>query len=41
MRRWACYAIFTGSTYTAAQQTRVGNGAMLTGPSDAADLDTR
>ena len=37
--RWAAYSIFTGSTYTAAQQIAWA-GAMLTGPSDAADLDT-
>ena len=37
--RWACYSIFTGTTYTAAQQIAWA-GAMLTGPSDAADLDT-
>ena len=37
--RWAAYAVFTGSTYTAAQQIAWA-GAMLTGPSDAADLDT-
>ena len=29
--RWACYAIFTGSTYTAAQQLAWAT-AMLTGP---------
>ena len=37
--RWACYSIFTGTTYTAAQQIAWA-GAMLAGPSDAADLDT-
>ena len=37
--RWALYAVFTGSTYTAAQQIAWA-GAMLTGPSDATDLDT-
>ena len=37
--RWACYAIFTGSTYTAAQQIAWAT-AMLTGPSDATDRDT-
>ena len=37
--RWAAFSIFTGSTYTAAQQIAWA-GAMLTGPSDAADLDT-
>ena len=36
--RWACYSIFTGTTYTAAQQIAWA-GAMLDGPSDAADLD--
>ena len=37
--RWACYSIFTGGTYTAAQQIAWAT-AMLAGPSDAADLDT-
>ena len=37
--RWAAYAIFTATTWTAAQQLAWA-GAMLTGPSDAADLDT-
>ena len=37
--RWAAYAVFTGSTYTAAQQIAWAT-AMLTGPSDAATLDT-
>ena len=37
--RWAAYSIFTGDTYTAAQQIAWAT-AMLTGPSDAADLDT-
>ena len=37
--RWAAYSIFTGDTYTAAQQLAWA-GAMLTGPSDAGDLDT-
>ena len=37
--RWASYSIFTGDSYTAAQQIAWA-GAMLTGPSDAADLDT-
>ena len=37
--RWAAYAVFTGTAYTAAQQIAWA-GAMLTGPSDAADLDT-
>ena len=37
--RWAAYAVFTGTTYTAAQQIAWAD-AMLTGPSDAADLDT-
>ena len=37
--RWACYAVFTGTTYTAAQQIAWAT-AMLAGPSDAADLDT-
>ena len=36
--RWSAYSIFTGSTYTAAQQIAWAT-AMLTGPSDAADLD--
>ena len=36
--RWAAYSIFTGGSYTAAQQIAWA-GAMLTGPSDAADLD--
>ena len=37
--RWACYSIFTGDSYTAAQQIAWAT-AMLAGPSDAADLDT-
>ena len=37
--RWACYAVFTGTTYTAAQQIAWAT-AMLDGPSDAEDLDT-
>ena len=37
--RWAAYAVFTGSTYTAAQQIAWAT-AMLTGPSDATDRDT-
>ena len=37
--RWAAYSIFTGSTYTAAQQIAWAT-AMLTGPSDATDRDT-
>ena len=37
--RWACYAVFTGTTWTAAQQIAWAT-AMLAGPSDAADLDT-
>ena len=37
--RWACYSVFTGTTYTAAQQIAWAS-AMLTGPSDVADLDT-
>ena len=37
--RWACYAVFTATTWTAAQQLAWA-WAMLTGPSDAADLDT-
>ena len=37
--RWACYAVFTGTTYTAAQQIAWAT-AMLTGPSDATDRDT-
>ena len=37
--RWACYSIFTGGTYTAAQQIAWAT-AMLAGPSDAADQDT-
>ena len=37
--RWSAYSIFTGDTYTAAQQITWAT-AMLTGPSDAADLDT-
>ena len=36
--RWACYAVFTGTTYTAAQQIAWAT-AMLTGPSDAASMD--
>ena len=36
--RWAAYSIFTSTTYTAAQQIAWA-GAMLTGPSDAADID--
>ena len=36
--RWAAYAVFTGTTWTAAQQIAWAT-AMLTGPSDAADLD--
>ena len=36
--RWAAYSIFTSTTYTAAQQIAWA-GAMLTGPSDAADMD--
>lgn len=37
--RWAAFAIFTGTTWTAAQQTAWA-AAMLDGPSDAADMDT-
>ena len=36
--RWAAYAVFTGTTWTAAQQIAWA-GAMLTGPSDAASMD--
>ena len=36
--RWACYAVFTGTTWTAAQQIAWAT-AMLTGPSDAGSMD--
>ena len=36
--RWACYAVFSSDAYTAAQQIAWA-GAMLTGPSDAANQD--
>ena len=39
MRDGLLSAIFTSGTYTAAQQIAWA-GAMLTGPSDAADMDT-
>ena len=37
--RWACYSIFTSGTYTATEQTSWAQ-SMLTGPSDAVDMDT-
>ena len=37
--RWAAFSIFTGTTYTAAQQIAWA-AAMLDGPSDAADTDS-
>ena len=36
--RWSAYAVFTGTTYTAAQQIAWAS-AMKIGPTDAADLD--